>query len=30
MGHRTFREQPQYYISFVGYDASENIWLSEE
>ena len=30
MGHRTFRGQPQYYVSFVGYDASENVWLAEE
>ena len=30
MGHRTFKGQPQYYASFVGYDASEKVWLAEE
>ena len=30
MGHRKFRGQPQYCISFVGYYASESIWLAEE
>ena len=30
MGHRTYREQPQYYVLFVNYDASEFIWLAEE
>ena len=30
MGYRTFRGQPKYYVSFVGYDASENVWLAEE
>ena len=30
MGHRTFRGQPQYFVSFVGYDAYENVWLEEE
>ena len=30
VGHRTFWGQPQYYVSFVGYDASENVWLAEE
>ena len=30
MGHRTFRGQRKYYVSFVGYDASENFCLAEE
>ena len=30
MGHSTFRGQPQCYVSFVGYDACENIWLAEK
>ena len=30
VGHRTFRGQLQYYVSFVYYDASENVWLAEE
>ena len=30
MGHKIYRWQPQYYVSFVGNDASENVWLAEE
>ena len=30
MGHRTFRGQLQYYVSFVDYDASETISLARE
>ena len=30
MGQRIYRGQYQYYVSLVGYDASENVWLAEE
>ena len=30
MGYRIFQGHPQYYVCFVGYDASENVWLEEE
>ena len=30
MGHRIYRGQPQCYVLFVGYDASEIIWLAKE
>ena len=30
VGHRTFGGQPQYFVSFVNCDASENFWLAEE
>ena len=30
VGHWLFRGQPQYMLLFVGYVASEIIWLAEE
>ena len=30
VGHWIYRKQPKYYVSFVGYDASENAWLAEK
>ena len=29
MGYSTSKGQPQYYVLFVGYNVSENVWLAE-
>ena len=30
LGHRLLSSQPQFITSFIGHDASENIWLVDE